>query len=89
MAIKTVIFDLDGTVTDSGPGILKSVRYALEKSGRQVENLEELRGFIGPPLAAEFEKYCGISREERYRLVEYYRAYYSEKGLFDNQVYEG
>lgn len=89
MAIRTVIFDLDGTVTDSGPGILKSVRYALEKSGRQVENLEELRGFIGPPLAAEFEKYCGISREESYRLVEYYREYYSEKGLFDNQVYEG
>ena len=50
MKFQTLLFDLDGTVTDSGPGILNSVRYALEKAGMRSADEEELRSFIGPPL---------------------------------------
>ena len=51
MKFQTLLFDLDGTVTDSGPGILNSVRYALEKAGMRSADEEELRSFIGPPLS--------------------------------------
>ncbi len=59
---ELVLFDLDGTLTDSGLGIMNSVQYALKKIGRGVENLEELKCFVGPPLAQQFENavYDGI-----------------------------
>ena len=46
MKITTVLFDLDGTLTDSGPGIMNSVKYALEKAGEPVPKTDELRKFI-------------------------------------------
>lgn len=60
---ELVLFDLDGTLTDSGLGIMNSVQYALKKIGRGVENLEELKCFVGPPLAQQFAKFCGFSDE--------------------------
>ena len=54
MKITTVLFDLDGTLTDSGPGIMNSVKYALEKAGGPVPKTDELRKFIGPPLKGQF-----------------------------------
>ena len=57
---ELVLFDLDGTLTDSGLGIMNSVQYALKKIGRGVENLEELKCFVGPPLAQQFAKFCGF-----------------------------
>ena len=51
---ELVLFDLDGTLTDSGLGIMNSVQYALKKIGRGAENLEELKCFVGPPLAQQF-----------------------------------
>ena len=50
MEISTVLFDLDGTITDSGSGIINSVKYALKKAGRKIPPEDELRNFIGPPL---------------------------------------
>ena len=47
---KAIFFDLDGTLTESGEGITKSVQYALEKLGKPEEDLDKLRVFIGPPL---------------------------------------
>ena len=47
-------------MTDSGLGIMNSVQYALKKIGRGVENLEELKCFVGPPLAQQFAKFCGF-----------------------------
>ena len=55
MKFQTLLFDLDGTVTDSGPGILNSVRYALEKAGMRSADEEELRSFIGPPLHEQLD----------------------------------
>ena len=84
MEISTVLFDLDGTITDSGSGIINSVKYALKKAGRKIPPEDELRKFIGPPLQEQFMKCCGI--EEKVAL---YREYYQEEGIFDNRVYDG
>ena len=89
MEIKTVLFDLDGTLTDSGPGIMAGVQYALNKYGMEVDDFSRLRCFIGPPLKEQFQKFCGFSDEEGVRAVEYYREYYRDKGIFENEVYDG
>ena len=70
MEIKTVLFDLDGTLTDSGPGITAGVQYALNKYGMEVDDFSRLRCFIGPPLKEQFQKFCGFSDEEGVRAVE-------------------
>ena len=89
MKFQTLLFDLDGTVTDSGPGILNSVRYALEKAGMRSADEEELRSFIGPPLHEQFQRFCGITAEQAKKMVSLYREYYTEKGIFENRVYDG
>lgn len=85
----TILFDLDGTLTDPGVGITNSIAYALEKYHIQVEDRKKLYRFIGPPLYESFENYYGFSKEEARTAVEYYREYYKEKGMFENVVYEG
>lgn len=89
MRIETVLFDLDGTLTDSGPGIINSVQYALKQYGMEVEDLSSLRCFIGPPLHEQFQRFCGFTEGESKRAVDRYREYYSVTGLFENEVYEG
>lgn len=83
------LFDLDGTLTDPGEGITKSVQYALAKYGIIVENRQELFCFIGPPLHESFEVYYGFSRPDAMKAVDYYREYYAVKGIFENLVYDG
>ncbi len=83
------LFDLDGTITDTGEGILKSVRYALESFGIREESEEKLRRFVGPPLSWSFETYYGFSKEEAQKAVEKYRERYREKGVFENSLYPG
>jgi phosphoglycolate phosphatase len=89
MKYEYILFDLDGTLTDSGTGITNSVMYALGKYGIRVNDRNELRRFIGPPLWDSFEKYYGFSKEEVKIAVEYYREYYRDKGIFENFVYGG
>ena len=84
-----ILFDLDGTLTDSGLGITNSVAYSLKKFGIEIADRTELYKFIGPPLRESFEKYYGFSPEEAGKAVKYYREYYADKGLFENTVYEG
>ena len=83
------LFDLDGTLTDPGEGITRSVQYALEKFGIHVEDRTQLYCFIGPPLHESFEVYYGFSRPDAMKAVDYYREYYSVKGIFENLVYDG
>lgn len=85
----TLLFDLDGTLTDPMIGITKSVQYALKKYGIIEEDLWNLTKFIGPPLSHSFCKYYGFSEEESHRAVEYYREYFAPTGKFENVVYEG
>lgn len=89
MKYTTALFDLDGTVTDSGPGIINSIRHAINKYGLPMPSEEVLRTFIGPPLKEQFQAVCGLTDEEGVRMVEAYREYYTDKGIFENSVYEG
>ncbi|MBR1660624.1 MAG: HAD family hydrolase [Oscillospiraceae bacterium] len=84
-----VFFDLDGTLTDSGPGITNCVMYALERFGIRVERREELYCFIGPPLMDSFQRFYGFSEQDARRAVQYYRERYHVTGLFENEVYPG
>ena len=63
MKFKYILFDLDGTITESGPGIMNSVAYALEKMGYEEKDREKLKRFIGPPLTDSMMKYYGMSEE--------------------------
>ena len=89
MKITTVLFDLDGTLTDSGPGIMNSVKYALEKVGEPTPDVDELRKFIGPPLKGQFMEHCGIDEEKAAEMVTLYREYFTVTGIFENSVYDG
>lgn len=84
-----ILFDLDGTLTDPGLGITNSVMYALERFGITVDDRKSLYKFIGPPLMDSFRDFYGFSDEEAQRGLVLYREYFSEKGLFENQVYPG
>ena len=86
---RTLLFDLDGTLTDPMIGITKSVRYALNRFGIEVNSLEELIPFIGPPLKKSFENFYGFTESDAEKAVEIYREYFSTTGLFENKVYEG
>lgn len=85
----TILFDLDGTLTDPGEGITNSVAYALRKYGIEVADRSELYKFIGPPLRDSFMKYYGFSEDEALKAIEYYREYFRDKGIFENRVYDG
>lgn len=86
---QTILFDLDGTLTDSGIGITNSVMYALEKFGIHVSDQAELYSFIGPPLVESFERYYGFDHQQAEQAVSYYREYFSRKGIYENRPYDG
>ena len=88
-AIKAVLFDLDGTLTQSEEGIWNCVRYAAEKMGRPEPDAATLRRFIGPPLFYSFQTYLGMTEEEAGRAVDFYRERYNVTGLLENRVYPG
>ncbi|MDY6827493.1 MAG: HAD hydrolase-like protein [Bacillota bacterium] len=85
---NTILFDLDGTLTDSAAGITRSVSFALQKFGMQREP-ETLTSFIGPPLQLSFQKECGLSGPDARLAVEYYREYYRDRGIYENRLYPG
>ncbi|MEN8078935.1 HAD family hydrolase [Clostridioides difficile] len=86
---KYILFDLDGTIIDPKEGITKSVAYALNKFGIEVDNLNELCRFIGPPLKDSFMEYYNFSEDEAEKAITYYRERFSDIGLYENQVYKG
>lgn len=87
--IKYIFIDLDGTITDSQEGITKSIQYALRKMGINIEDLNSLRRHIGPPLRDSFMEYYNFDKDKLEEVVKYYREYYVEKGIFENEVYAG
>jgi len=86
---KYILFDLDGTLTQSEEGIINSIQYALGKMGMQENDRSRLMHFIGPPLATSFRNTYGMSKENADKAVAFYREYYAEKGIFECKVYEG
>jgi len=84
-----VLFDLDGTLTESGIGITRSVAHSLRKYGIEETDQAKLDRFVGPPLIDSYMRYYGFSREQAVQAVEYYREYYAVTGIFENRVYDG
>ncbi len=82
-------FDLDGTITNSAPGITHSVQYALRKMGIEPPPAEELLGFIGPALTWGFSHFFGMNEEDSKKAVEFYRENYRASGMLECEVYEG
>lgn len=89
MRYETIYFDLDGTLTDSGPGITNAVAYALGHLGRPVPSRLHLCRYIGPPLWDSFRRYEGMTEAETQQAVTYFREYYEKTGKFENAVYPG
>lgn len=89
MKYNVLLFDLDGTLTESGIGITRSVAYAFEKMGREVPDQEVLNTFIGPPLVPMFMKLMNISEEEARRATDIYRERFSTIGWKENRLYTG
>jgi len=85
----TVLFDLDGTLTDPAEGILNSFVYAMEKMGFAHEEKYHYTRVIGPPLLDSFREICGLDEEGARKGVMLYREYFSAGGMFENRVYPG
>lgn len=86
---STILFDLDGTLTDSSQGIINSIIYALKKYNINDYDMSLLKKFLGPPLHESFEKFFSFDKEKSLQAVKFYREYFSSKGLFENEVYGG
>lgn len=86
---KYLLFDLDGTITDSEAGITRCVEYALNYFGIQVKDLHELSPFIGPPLLDSFKDFYNFTDEQAVIATEKYRERYTDKGIYENKLYPG
>lgn len=86
---KNLLLDLDGTIIDSGPGIMESVQYALDKYGIHNEPMEKLRRFVGPSLAYSFHHFYGMDEDTAREAVAYYREVYAAENIFHAVLYDG
>lgn len=84
-----ILFDLDGTLLDTGEGITKCAQYALSKFGIEVNDLSELNYFVGPPLKDSFVEYANIPEEKAGEAIRIYRERYTTVGLYECDIYEG
>lgn len=89
MMWKYILLDLDGTITDSGEGIINCLRYALKAVGKQIPDEPTLRRFVGPPLTVAFQEILGMTQEEAVYATTKYRERYSTVGMFEAPVYTG
>ena len=86
---KVIMFDLDGTITDSGKAIMTSVSIALSRMGYENEPEDKLRTFIGPSLFDSFKREYPFSDEEAWKAVDIYRKVYGECIMYEVTVYDG
>lgn len=89
MRFKAVIFDFDGTVADTGRGVRNSIKYAVGEFGIPVGDEAALDYFIGPPLYESFEHVYGVDSGTAAKLVDTYRVYYADKGIYELDAYPG
>ena len=87
--MKYLLFDLDGTLTESGTGIIKGVQYALRSVGIEETDEEKLKLFVGPPLEESFETHYGFTGADAENMIKKYREYYHVTGVYENAPYEG
>lgn len=89
MRYRLFIFDLDGTLVDTSPGIMGTVRYVEKKLGVPPISDEDLRKFIGPPLLDSFLRYHRVTLEGAREMVACYREQYGKTGVGEASVYPG
>jgi phosphoglycolate phosphatase len=89
MSYDVILFDLDGTLTDSGLGVANGVLYALEEMKFEKPDAQLLKKYLGPPLWTSFADYAGMSQDQTIEAVKLYREYYNETGAYENSVYPG
>ena len=87
MKYQNLLFDLDGTLTDPGHGIINGLKYSLDKFGITENDSNKLRRFIGPPLVESFIEFYHFDEEKAKTAVIYYREYYSKRGIYENELY--
>lgn len=83
-----VLFDLDGTITDSSEGIINSIQYALNEMGLHETDKDKLRSYVGPSLKQTFLTNYFPDGDQYKQAIAHYRTYYAEKGIFENQLYK-
>lgn len=88
MAKKSILFDLDGTLTDSGEGIINCAILALEHYGLPIPSREEMRVFVGPPLTESFIRH-GVPADKAEEAVAIYRSRYIPIGKYENNPFPG
>lgn len=88
-SIHCILFDLDGTISESAPGIIKSVIYGLSAVGIHEKSPERLRSFIGPPLNVQMKKLYHLDDEEIKKAIHAFRSLYETKGLWECRPYKG
>lgn len=84
-----VIFDFDGTVADTGEGILRSLQYSFYAMGSDVPDMSDLKRFIGPPVYYSYTHFYGVSENEVEDYIRKYRERYKEKGIYECKLYDG
>ena len=89
MRFNSAIFDLDGTLVNSGEGIVRSVSYALDRMGISDYDEQENYRFIGPPLVESFGRFYSMSKADARRAVEYFRERYNVAGVYECSLYPG
>ncbi|MEJ1230813.1 MAG: HAD hydrolase-like protein [Galbitalea sp.] len=85
----SILFDLDGTIVDSAPGITKTLAYTFEELGRPVPSPAELLAYVGPPILDSFRDRAGMSLGEAAEALAIYRPRYLEMGAFDSTLFPG
>lgn len=86
---KHIIFDLDGTLSDSREGIFNAYKHTIEKLDLSMPQNKQLTSLIGPPLQQGFSNVFGIAGDEIDEAVKIFRTYYADKGLYENSLYDG
>jgi phosphoglycolate phosphatase len=84
-----VFLDLDGTITESGPGIMHAAQHMFDRIGMREDDEERLRGFIGPPVLQYLREAYGFSEEEAQQSYAVFREYYDSRGMFESRLYDG
>lgn len=84
-----ILFDLDGTLTDSVDGILNALWYSCKVNNLRIPEKEEMMEFVGPPMTDSFSSHFGLEGDLLVKAIKDYRVYYADKGWKENKVYDG
>ena len=89
MKFKNILFDLDGTIIKSDPGVTRGVKLSLEALGIEVGDESKLLKFLGPPLYDSYKKYYNLDYSTYEKALDIFHEYYRSTGIFECSVYEG